>query len=214
MFGFRSFSRSRARAGGVWSPAETAGRLVELSGPARTTLAFSLILAAQEKREPVAFVRTGSASLFFPPDAAGSGVDLAQLPVITVENAACAARAADLLLRSGAFGLVVLDFDGDCELPMALQSRLVGLAHKHAATVLCLTKKAASSASLSSLVSLRAEARHARPSPIVPGVAANADGADDSSEGRVRCGVEVTKDKHRGPGWTHDEVLRGPPGLR
>ncbi len=205
MFGFRSVSRSDARSGGVWSPAETAGRLVELSGPARTTLAFSLILAAQQKREPIAFIRVGNASLFFPQDAADSGVDLAALPIVTVPagaagtGAQCAARAADLLLRSGAFGLVVLDLEDDGALPMPMQSRLVGLAHKHGATILCLTKKHAAAASISSLVSLRAQARHSLEGP---------------RNGRVRCGVEITKDKHRGPGWTHDEVLRGPPGLR
>src|SRR5436190_24025780 len=102
MFGFRSVLKhsSSAAFAGAWSPAEMAGRLVELSGSARLSLAFSLILAAQRKREPAAFIRVGKTGLFFPADAAASGVDLAALPVVTVGDARGAGRAGDLLLRS------------------------------------------------------------------------------------------------------------------
>jgi recombination protein RecA len=186
-----------------WSPAATAGRLVELSGPARLSMAFHLILAAQQLREPVAFV-AATPSLFFPPDARDGGIDLEALVCVRVAGAGAAARAADLLLRSGAFGLVVLDLDDDHELPMALQSRLVGLAQKHEAAIVCLTEKAATSASLSSLVSLRAEAWR--------GPAARDE--HGTTAGSWTCGVRALKDKRCGPGWDHAEVLRGPPGLR
>src|SRR5206468_10846817 len=49
------------------------------------------------------------------------------------------ARAAERLLRSGAFGLVVLDLAG-ADLNMAIQGRLVTLAQSHDAAVVCLTR--------------------------------------------------------------------------
>lgn len=179
-----------------WSPAEMAGRLVEVCGSARLAAAFMLILAAQQKREPVAWI-TCAEGFFFPPDAADSGADLEALPIVRVPDAISAGRAADLLLRSGAFGLAVLDLDAHGELPMPLQSRLVGLAQKHRAGIVCLTDKSARDASLSSLVSLRVETWRKR-----------------QPDGRLLCGVRALKDKHRGPGWEHSELLRGPPGLR
>lgn len=155
-----------------------------------------LILAAQAKREPVAWI-TCTDGFFFPQDAADSGADLAALPIIRVPDASSAGRAADLLLRSGAFGLAVLDLGTHGEVPMPLQSRLVGLAQKHRAAIVCLTEKSARDASLSSLVSLRVETWRKR-----------------QPDGRLLCGVRALKDKHRGPGWEHSELLRGPPGMR
>lgn len=110
--------------------------------------------------------------------------------------AQAAARVADRLLRSGAFGLVVLDLGrGDIAIPV--QARLVGLAERHDAAVLCLTEKPTCAPSLSSLVSLRVETRRKR-------------GAD----GLFECVLEAKKDKRRNVGWTHGEVRHGPPGLR
>ncbi len=184
----------------LWCLEELTGRLVECSGGAPLTLAFDLVLDAQRQSEPVAWV-SGRNSTFFPPDVDSTGVDLEALPVIRVRDAASAARAADHLLRSGAFGLVVVDLGRRAWVPMPLQSRLVGLAQKHGAAVLFLTTKRASAPSLSSLVSLRVESSRE---------ALTADGGG----GRFRCGVDVQKDKRRGPNWNHRELHLGPPGLR
>ena len=78
----------------------------------------------------------------------------------------------------------------------ALQSRLVQLALKHDAVVLCLTATRPEAPSLGSLVSLRAEASRRR-----------------VGEGRYACEIHVIKDKRRGPGWRWREVWRGPAGL-
>src|SRR5262245_32467527 len=54
------------------------GRLVEFSGwqsSARLTAAIGLVIEAQKKNEPVAWVTLQDSS-FFPPDVAASGVDL------------------------------------------------------------------------------------------------------------------------------------------
>lgn len=184
-----------------WSRTELVGRLVELSGQgasAALTLAFGVVAQAQRAGEPTAWINA-TLACFYPPDAAAGGVDLGALVVVQVTGAESAGRAADKLLRSGAFGAVVLDLGKRTALSMGLQARLVKLAQKHAAVVICLTDKAEHHPSLSSLVSLRCIAERTRAGPEDAG---------------FMCGVRVLKDKRRGPGWSHEEFCRGPPGVR
>jgi recombination protein RecA len=183
-----------------WGLDALRGRLAELSARGATatlTTAIELVLEAQHAAEPVAWV-TLSNTTFYPPDLADSGVDLAALVVVRVQDATTAARAAERLLRSGAFGLVILDFGGTSaiDLPMAHQGRLVTLAQTHDAAVVCITEKASEAASLGSLVSLRAEALrlHAR-------------------EHDYEVTLRVIKDKRRGPGWSRTLKMRGPAGF-
>lgn len=193
----------------AWTLDELSGRLAELSGlgaSAQLTLAFLLVREAQALGEPAAWISHRRSS-FFPPDAAASGVDLARLPVVFVDGAPQVARAAAQLARSGAFGLLVLDLIGLApELSPALQSRLVGLARTHDIAVLVLTEKPAGAASVGSLVSLRGEALRRRIDPAEEG------GAEGPA--RFACRLHVLKDKRRGPGWGHEEICRGPAGLR
>lgn len=193
---------------------ELAGRLVELSGEGASavlTAAIRLILDAQAKAEPAAWIGSDESS-FYPPDAAESGVDLATLVVVRLPRnvarsstsgkpmhslPALAAVAAERLLRSGAFGLVILDLGARAALSQPLQSRLLGLAQHHRAAVLCLTEKSEDVASLGSLVSLRAH------------VSRTWLGGE-----RFECELRVCKDKRRGPVWSEREVCRGPMGLR
>ena len=192
-----------------WSRAMLAGRLCELSAQADGALlsvAVSVVLDAQLEGDPVAWV-TATAATFFPPDVAACGVDLAALVVVRAATAKSAGRAADVLLRSGAYGLVVLDLGTSAALPTPLQGRLVQLAVKHDAAVLCLTDKRPHESSLGSLVSLRGQVTRRR----VPG--GSADGAADGSGGGFACHICALKDKRRGPGWTWREVRRGPDGL-
>jgi recombination protein RecA len=181
-----------------WTLGTLSGRFVELSADAAgapLTLAFRLVLEAQRGCEPVAWITRRDAT-FYPPDAADTGIDLAALPVVRVDGPPQAAGAADLLLRSGAFALVVLDLGPAAHLSIPAQTRLVGLAQQHDAALVCLTEKADDRPSLGSLVSLRAHADPRR------------------REGeRFRCPMRVVKDKRRGPGWTHAEVVHGPDGL-
>lgn len=191
-----------------WGLAALRGRLVELSarGAAATlTTAIDIVLEAQREAEPVAWIvpwttdaRTSSGT-FYPPDAADSGVDLSALVVVRAPSALAATRSAERLLRSGAFGLVVLDFGsagGELgRLPEHFLGRLVTLAQAHDAAIVCLTEKTTDATSLGSLVSLRAEALRTR----------------------TRDGFEITvralKDKRRGPGWSRASKARGPAGL-
>lgn len=188
---------------------ELAGRFVELSGEGASsvlTLAVGLLLDAQRQAEPVAWV-TAKDSSFYPPDVADSGVDLAALVVIRVPVGelvgnevrahAKLAVAAERLLRSGAFGLVIVDLGKAATLAQPLQTRLLGLAQKHQSVLLCLTEKREDAPSLGSLVSLRAQARRKW-----------------LAKDRFECELRVLKDKRRGPTWSQSEVCRGPLGLR
>jgi recombination protein RecA len=196
-----------------------AGRLVEISGhraSANLTVAFGLVLEAQGKDEPVAWV-TLSRSTFFPPDVADSGIDLTRLAVVRVSDGIAACRATVELTRSGGFGLVVLDFGpGDLEekfskpaprdrrfwkkrasasLSVPFITKLVGLAQKTSTAVVVLTEKTREASSLNSLISFRCEARRDLERPC-------------------EIEIDVLKDKRRGPGRRYREVCRAPAGLR
>jgi len=205
----------------VWGLEPLSGRLVEISGhraSANLTVAFGLVLEAQSKDEPAAWV-TLARSTFFPPDVAESGIDLDRLAVVRVSDGTAACRAVIELTRSGGFGLVVLDLG-----PGALQeirlrpsavvltkaerlwkkraslsvpfiTKLVGLAQKTSTAVVLLTEKTRESSSLNSLISLRCEARRSPDRPC-------------------EIEIDVLKDKRRGPGRRYREVCRAPAGLR
>jgi len=196
-----SLDELRARRGQTesdarWGLAALRGRLVELSARGATatlTAATELVVEAQTQHEPVAWLAL-TRGTFYPPDLAESGVDLAALVVVRAPDPTAAARAAERILRSGAFGLVVLDLGG-ADLAMPIQGRLVTLAQTHDAAVVCLTEKQDEASSLGSLVSLRAEALRVR------------------ERGDFAVTVRVLKDKRRGPGFVHTLKRRGPAGL-
>ena len=125
------------------------------TAPSLTAVA-ALILQAQQVGEAAAWIGFGN-SIFFPPDVAEWGIDLEALPVIRVTDARAAYSAGDQLLRSGAFGLVVLDLKTRAQMPLAVQSRLAALARKHRAALVCLTRKEKGAPSLGPLVSLHGE---------------------------------------------------------
>ncbi|MGH2372355.1 MAG: recombinase A [bacterium] len=189
-----------------------AGRLVEVTGAEDTaalTMAAGLVLDAQQCGEQTAWV-SPSESLFFPPDVIESGIDVDSLVVVRVPETVAGARAADKLIRSGSFGIVVVDAGPDPRIPTPLLARLASLAQRHHTALVFLTQKGAAPAGatsatprtdgaspLGSLISLRVRARRQR-------IAAD----------RFRCWLDVLKDKRRGPTWRYDEVCRGAPGMR
>ncbi len=200
-----------------------AGRFVEISGDAAApilTVALMLVADTQRAGENVAWI-TDQRTMFYAIDALA--IDLTALPIIRAPDAPRAGRAASHLLRSGAFGLVVLDlapFSSSAraaasrpsrqstadrfadDLPLPLQSRLSGLAQKHGTLFTVLTEKPAASSSLGSLVSLHA--RVTRGSPSSP-----------DSDGYLRLPVNITmvKDKRHGPGWHDTRTFRAPDGI-
>ncbi len=187
-----------------WGVQALFGRLAEVSsGPtsAALTLTIRLVLEAQKLSEPVAWI-TGRASSFFPPDEEAAGIDLDALVVIWVPERHVAPQAADLLVRSGGFGLVVLDLGKNSDVPMALQTRLAGLARKYQTALLCLTEKLSDERSIGSLVSLRVEAARG-----------------EKVGNRFGYHVRVLKDKRLAGRWRPGDLVwgeecRAPDGLR
>ena len=193
-----------AAAGSPWTRPALAGRLAELSGcgaSAALTFAIALVLDTQRRGETVAWV-TSRQSSFFPPDAAAGGVDLAALPVVRVPQMQHVVRAGERLVRCGSFDLVLFDLvpcDGSLvpDPPLPLLTRLRGLAERHDAAVVFLTGRPAAAPSLSSLVSLRVEARRER-----------------RLDGAFACRLTALRDKRRPDGWNLEIDCRGPDGLR
>ena len=122
-------------------------------------------------------------------------MDLAALPVVRLREAGEIPFAADVLARSGAFGLLVLDL-ASSSLPMGVLSRLAGLARAHAAAIVLLTEKHPERPSLGSVVSLRADTSFAR-----------------GPDGAFTYELAVTRDRVRAMPWRQVEKRRGPPGL-
>jgi recombination protein RecA len=183
----------------IWQFATFAGRFAELSGDesaASLTLVFRLMLDAQKQGEPVAWI-TPRQSIFFPPDAADAGIDLASMAVIRAPDTLGTARIAEHLLRSGAFGLIVMDLGTKTYMPLHAQSRLAGQARRHATALICLTEKQRHQPSLGSLVSLRIHTAKQR-----------------QDQGQALCEARFVKDKLQGPGRIYREVFYEPDGLR
>ncbi|RAL23716.1 recombinase A [Lujinxingia litoralis] len=188
----------RAEEHARWELSTLKGKLSELSAQsaAGVSIALKLIAEAQRAQEPTAWVGS-TARLFYPPDAAAWGLDWEALPIINLAEPRQAARAADKLLRSGAFGLVIVDLPPRSFLPAPLMGRLLRLAETHASALLFLSHKSPHEDSLSSLIALRAQARWIRLDPR-----------------ELQAELTILKDKCRGPGHRLVEDFDGPLGLR
>lgn len=179
-----------------WQHQELAGRLIEISDPepaAALSFAFLLVREVQTLGQPAAWVSSMHDS-FYPPDAQSNGIDLQSLPVLRMANEQDMHRAAETLLRSGAFQLVVLDLGRSCRVSPANQSRLNALARKHGACVLFLTEKPLTAPSIGPLISLRVRT-------IRTHVAENA----------FSCQLDVIRDRRAGK-WDWHKSLSGTDG--
>jgi hypothetical protein len=185
-----------------------AGRVLELSGGAdvaQASAVVSLVRALQARGEHVAWVAPRGAGLF-PPDWARAGVELDALLVVHVpeRDPRAAPRAAELLLRTGVMGAVVLDLSsararagarararargprednllrGDAWL-----GRLFGLVREHGSRLVLLSPHDHAAPSLGPLVSVRLAVRHA----------SDEYGLVRDDEGRIALTTEVLKDK-------------------
>jgi recombination protein RecA len=188
------------------------GRLIEISASderpcARTTTTLGLLRAAQAEGESTAWIQLSGGTLY-PPDLEHSGIDLEALVVLHIPREPASrsripsasrgphglCRAAEILLRSGAFGFVVVDLTEGAPVGSdAWQGRLLGLARQHASRIVLLTDKPSHADSLGPLVALRIEPRRAREAPgrftIEHHVLKNKAGAP----------VELSLSRHRGP---------------
>ncbi len=140
------------------------GLSLELSGgmPGKLSIATRLVARAMQAGEPVVWVTPREAPTFYPPDLIELGIDLDALSVVRMPESAGAhglVRAAEVVLRAGAFGLVVLDLS-HAALPkgqLAWQSRLSGLVRMHQSRLLLITSSARDAPSIGPLISLRIE---------------------------------------------------------
>lgn len=154
---------SQVSSGALWGLLPR-GQMLEISGtrPGKLSTAVRLLLAAQAEGETTAWIAPREGSWFFPPDFAQAGVDLSALVVVRVpaklSSLGCV-RSAELLLRSGAWGLVIIDFSQSA-LPqgaLAWQARLSALSRSHGTRIVLLTQSDSTEPSLGPLVSLRVE---------------------------------------------------------
>ena len=181
-----------------WSFPYVAGRLAEISGSGDTavlTVACALVRDAQRRSEPVAWINRPE-STFYPPDVAVTGVDLDALIVIRDNDSRSTMRSADHLLRSGGFGLVIVDLGRGPHIPLPVLARLSGLARRHRAALVFLTEKTSATASLGPLISIAATASRQR-----------------IASDRFRCWLHVVKDKHGAPTRGESVDCFGPDGL-
>lgn len=181
-----------------WSLERALGQFVELTGGARTaalTVCAGLILETQQHGGLTGWI--GSlGSIFYPPDLADSGVDLAALAVVHVGEGEKLWRACDTLLRSGGFRLVVLDLDAPMGFPLPVQTRLAGLAKHYHAALIALTRESRRHRPRGSFVSLRLETELRR-----------------AGHDCFVCEAQALKDKRGAPGWKHWEMCRGTDGV-
>jgi len=180
-----------------WCLREITGRLVELAGwrsGAVYSSAATLIVDAQKSGEPVVWIGPKTRT-FLPADAQDAGVDLAALPIVRVPTTRDIPFAADVIARSGAFGLILLDV-GTANPAMGVLSRLAGLARTHNTAIVMLTEKSPEHPSLGSVVSFRADTSFAR-----------------HRDGGFEHVIAVSRDRVRSMAWRHVEVRRGPAGL-
>ena len=103
----------------------------------RSAVAARLLAAATADGGLAALVEIadGPDGRFYPPALVAAGVDLARLLVITVPDAAGAARAADIVLRAAAFGVVVMP---SVSLRTTAWTRLASLTHRANAVLVTL----------------------------------------------------------------------------
>ena len=176
------------------------GRVTELSAsPSTPVLSFiSLIIReAQAQEEPVVWI-SACDSVFFPPDFNQNGIDLNALPVVWAADLKTAVRAAEHVLRSNAFGFVVLDLHPHAIIEQGRLGKLARLADLHQIAFMLIAQQDKSvSFSLGSIVSLRF---HSYRKHI--------------GDNTFRCVLEACKDKRTAPGWKFSELFYGPDGLR
>ena len=195
--------RAEARdLGGAWAPA---GHVTEVAGRAGSSAARTVAIAAarevQSGHAPVAWVGP-RAWLPHTPDLVAAGLDLGAFVAVAhaAGEGAARLRSAELLLRSGGFGLVIVDLTDVPRLRgvAAALARLRGLAREHHAHALLLVEASAEAPSLGAPISRRLAPRRAEaasdgvPRPRAPrdqGPAADAAGAaGPASGGSPRAG--------------------------
>ena len=158
-------------------------------------------------------------SLFFPPDAVRAGAAPERLVLLRLPSPSARFHAATTLVRSGAFGLVVVDLADPGGAPTDLAepdldgtrrtgergalrngggipplARLAGLAHRHRSAVVALTEKPATAPSLDPRVLGRYDASHAEDGLLLTVVKDKRRGDDPLSQPPFPPGFRFTEE--------------------
>ena len=138
------------------------GTLATLEGPAgsgRSALAARLLAATTAGGGLAGLIESpqGGEGALYPPALAAAGVDLRRLLVIPAKDPSAVARAADILLRAAAFGVVVIP---TVRLGATAWTRLASLTHRAGALLVALGVEA--SDELRYFASLRVRLRSER----------------------------------------------------
>jgi recombination protein RecA len=154
---FRAADLKRSPENGSWQLDSLVGILAEISeelASGAVSFAAEIMADAQDHGHPVAWVAGGD-SVFFPPDLAERGIDLSAVAVIRVSGETDTLTAAEWLVRSGSFGLVLVDTEPGWKVSDAALGRLQKLAEHGQTAVVFLTRKRGNDPSLGSRISLR-----------------------------------------------------------
>ncbi len=184
---------------GEFSYSNLVGRITEFAAsrnaPVLSFLSL-LIREAQELGEPVSWVEA-SDSVFYPPDFAANGIDLAALPVVWIPDVKSGVRAVEHLLRSGSFGLLVVDLPPHTIIEQGRLGKLARMADLNETAVILINQQEDGvSFTLGSIVSLRFAGSRTH---------------QDSST--YTCIISAVKDKQDVPGWSRVEVFHAPDGM-
>lgn len=185
-----------AASGGSWGFDNLVGILAEISEEAPSgavSIAAGIIAQAQIQNEPVAWI-AGTESIFYPPDLHHRGIDLRAVSVIRAGGEPESLTAAEWLIRSGAFGMVVVDFPGEGNVSDASLGRILKVAERTRCAVLFLTRKSPRDPSLGSRISLRGCVTRSGVGPIL-------------------VHLETVKDKRSNSSLRHSRQYHGPSGM-
>ncbi len=130
-------------------------------GSGRSAVAARLLATATANGGLGALVEfaNGPDGAFYPPALAAAGVDLERLIVVTATDAAGVARAADILLRAAAFGVVVIPA---VSLRAQAWTRLASLTHRANALLVALGSEASDELRYFASLRIRLQASHVR----------------------------------------------------
>ncbi len=180
-----------------WRLQELEGRLVQIADPqpaAALSFAFLLIREAQAQNRLAVWIGS-DASSFYPPDAAAFGIDMKNLPVLRMANRRDACRAAETVLRDGAFQVAVIDLEHCRRVHSATLARLHALVRRHQSCAVLVTGNPVPGESAGPLISLRART-----------------GREHRGRGEFTCRIHAVRDKRRGAEWSQAELFCGVDG--
>jgi len=232
-----TFETEKGSSGDFWNIHYLAGGITELVGPqGLLTLSSELLRTVQQEQQLAAWISAHGDS-FYPPDFADNGIDLASLPVVFARSNRRAFRSAEVLLRSGAFRLIIIDMAAVPADPERADSRGAGpegvgaeretagpletaagrreeqVPAAYQGRVLRLARQYDSA-----VLCLRPETRGAGPLGSLVSlrleVSCHTNGRSrDEVGGYFELQAHAGKDKRNGPGWTHELFCRSLAGL-